>query len=91
MDLENKCVSVIMPIYNCENELNRSISSVLNQTYSNIQLILIDDGSTDNSCRICEHYRKKDSRVELHARESSGVSSSRNYGLDCVKGEYGCL
>ena len=86
--MENKCVSVIMPIYNCENELNRSISSVLNQTYSNIQLILIDDGSTDNSCQICEHYRKKDSRVELHVRESSGVSSSRNYGLDCVKGEY---
>ncbi len=84
----SKCVSVIMPIYNCENELNRSISSVLNQTYSNIQLILIDDGSTDNSYKICDEYRKKDSRIELYRKENSGVSSSRNYAFDYVFGEY---
>ncbi len=86
--MTSKCVSVIMPIYNCENELNRSISSVLDQTYSNIQLILIDDGSTDNSYKICDAYRQKDSRIELHKKENSGVSSGRNDGLDYAKGEY---
>ena len=83
-----KCVSVIMPIFNCENELNRSISSVLKQTYSNIQLILIDDGSTDNSYKICEEYRQKDARIELYKKDNTGVSSSRNYALDYIRGEY---
>ena len=77
-----------MPIYNGENELNRSIESVLSLTYENIQLILIDDGSTDSSYEICNQFKQQDKRIELFRTENCGVSSSRNLGLNHVRGEY---
>lgn len=81
-------ISVIMPIYNCEKYLKRSIESVLNQTYKKLELILINDGSTDNSLKVCREYEIKDDRVKVIDKENGGVSSSRNAGLEIATGEY---
>lgn len=81
-------VSVIVPVYNDEKYLKQCIDSILNQTYSNIELILIDDGSTDNSPKICEDYRQRDDRVRVLHKENGGVGSSRNAGLAMATGEY---
>ena len=90
-ELENlKCVSVIMPIYNSEKYLQRAIDSVLKQTYTNIELILVDDGSTDNSAQICDAYFNKDSRIKVIHKENGGVSTARNCGIENMQGEY-CL
>lgn len=81
-------VSVIVPVYNVEAYLNRCVNSIINQTYKNIEIILIDDGSTDNSGKICDMYVKKDDRVVCRHTENRGVSSARNLGLDIANGEY---
>lgn len=81
-------VSVIVPVYNVERYLNRCIESVLGQSYRNIELILVDDGSTDASGRICDEYCEKDSRVKVIHKENGGVSSARNIALDAVMGDY---
>ena len=81
-------ISVIMPVYNCEGYLRKSIESVLNQTYENLELILINDGSTDGSLEICEGYKKKDSRIILINKKNSGVSASRNAGIKKATGRY---
>lgn len=80
--------SVIVPVYNVENELNRCIDSILQQSIDNFELILINDGSTDNSGSICDKYDKKDKRVKVIHKKNGGVSSARNAGLDVAKGEY---
>ena len=77
-----------MPVYNCGDKLYRSIDSVLGQTYKNLQLILIDDGSKDSSPSICDQYAQKDSRVEVLHQENAGASEARNRGLEQVRGEY---
>lgn len=82
------CISVIIPVYNCEKYLKRCLESIINQTYTNIQVIVIDDGSSDNSPFIIEEYIKKDKRIEGHFKKNGGVSSARNIGLEYVKGEY---
>ena len=81
-------ISIIMPIYNCEKYLKRSIESVLNQTYKNLELILINDGSTDNSLKVCREYERKDDRVQVIDKKNGGVSSSRNAGFKIATGEY---
>lgn len=81
-------VSIIVPIYNSELTLEKCINSILLQSYRNIELILIDDGSTDKSYEICNKYKHKDNRVILIKKENDGVSSTRNRGLDIAKGEY---
>ena len=80
--------SIIVPVYNVENELNRCIDSILIQSEEDFELILIDDGSIDNSGIICDIYEKKDARVKVIHKENGGVSSARNVGLDNAKGEY---
>ena len=84
----NKLISIIIPVYNVEQYLNRCIDSVINQTYKNLEIILIDDGSTDNSGKICDEYALKDNRIKVIHKENGGVSSARNVGLDIAKGEY---
>lgn len=74
-------ISVIMPVYNAENYLNECIDSVLNQTYKNIELILIDDGSTDRSAYICDNYAKGDSRIKVIHKKNEGLSMARNLGI----------
>lgn len=81
-------VSVIIPVYNCEDKIGRTIDSVLKQSYKNLQLILIDDGSKDNSSFICDQYALKDSRVEVIHQNNAGASYARNMGLEKVRGEY---
>ncbi|MCI9617526.1 MAG: glycosyltransferase [Eubacterium sp.] len=84
----NKKVSIITPVYNSAKYINKCIDSVLNQTYSNWELILVNDGSTDQSRSICESYSKKDKRIILVNQENSGVSVARNTGLDYSTGDY---
>ena len=81
-------VTIIMPIFNREKLIKRSIESVLNQTYEKIRLILIDDGSTDNTEKICLSYKKEDSRIEYCKIKNSGPSIARNKGLELVKTKY---
>ncbi len=81
-------ISVIVPIYNGEKYLNRCIDSILNQSYKNIEVILINDGSKDDSASICKEYEKKDKRVRFFSKENSGVSNTRNLGIKESKGKY---
>lgn len=84
-------VSVIVPVYKVENVLHYCIDSILNQTYKDFELILVDDGSPDNSGKICDEYAKKDNRIKVIHKENGGVSSARNCGIDAAKGKYVCF
>lgn len=81
-------ISVIMPIYNVENYLERSISSIRNQTYDNLEIILVDDGSTDRSGEICDVFARKDPRILVIHKPNGGSSSARNAGITMAKGDY---
>ncbi len=81
-------ISVIIPIYNVEKYLDYCIQSVIAQDYQNLEIILIDDGSTDSSGSICDKYASKDSRIIVIHKENGGVSSARNAGINIMKGEY---
>lgn len=83
----NTLISVIVPVYKVENYLNRCIDSILNQTYRNLEVILVDDGSPDNCPSICEEYAKKDNRIKVIHQENGGLSSARNTGLTVASGE----
>ncbi len=84
----NDLVSVIIPVYNTKNYLSKCIDSVLNQSYQNIEVLLVDDGSTDGSADICDRYKKDDARVQVWHREHAGVSSSRNFALQHSEGNW---
>ncbi len=81
-------ISVIIPVYNAEKYLPKCIESVLSQTYTDIELILVDDGSPDNSGKICDEYALKDSRIRVIHQKNGGQSSARNAGLDIATGEF---
>lgn len=81
-------VSIIVPVFNVENYLGDCIESILKQTYTFFELILVDDGSTDSSYKICEEYAATDKRIKLYKKENGGLSDARNYGLDHAKGKY---
>lgn len=81
-------VSVIVPVYNIEKYIKNCIESILRQTYMQIEVILVDDGSTDNSGKICDEYAEKDDRIRVIHKENGGVSSARNSGLLASEGEY---
>ena len=81
-------ISVIVPVYNVEKYLRRCVDSILTQTFTDFEVLLIDDGSTDGSGKICDEYAKKDKRVRVFHKENGGVSSARNLGLDNVRGRY---
>lgn len=81
-------VSIIVPVYKAEAYLSRCLDSILNQTYTNIEVILINDGSPDKSGMICDEYAQKDSRIKVIHQENKGVSSARNAGLKIAGGEY---
>lgn len=84
----NQLISVIVPVYNVEKYLLQCVDSILSQTYDNIQVILVDDGSTDASSTICDEYACKDNRVEVIHKTNGGLSSARNAGIDAARGEY---
>ena len=81
-------VSVIVPIYNVEKYLRKSVDSIINQSYKNLEIILVDDGSPDSCPCICEEYAEKDSRVKVIHKENGGLSDARNAGTDIATGEY---
>lgn len=86
--MDNLLISVIIPVYNIEKYLARCLDSVLAQSYRDIEVLAVDDGSTDGSGRVLREYEKKDSRVKPIFKENGGVSSARNIALDTAKGEY---
>lgn len=81
-------ISVIVPVYNTEKYLDRCIRSIINQTFSDFELILVDDGSKDNSGFICDEWEKKDSRIKVIHQKNAGAGAARNAGLRVAKGEY---
>lgn len=84
----NSLISIIVPVYNVEKYINRCVDSILNQTYKNLEIILVDDGSTDYSGKICDEYEKKDRRIKVIHTENKGVGIARNQGLETCHGEY---
>ena len=81
-------ITVIVPVYNVENYLNKCLDSLINQTYKNLEIIVINDGSTDNSGIICQEYAQKDNRIIYVEKENGGQSEARNMGLDRMTGSY---
>lgn len=86
--MENNKISIIIPVYNKEKYIKQSIESVLNQTYKNLEIIIIDDGSTDNSREICRDISKRDSRINMISTENRGAGSARNLGLANAHGDF---
>lgn len=87
--MENKpLISIIVPVYNMENYLSVCVDSILAQTYTNLEIILVNDGSKDSSAQICDNLAKKDGRIRVIHKENGGLSSARNAGLDIATGEY---
>lgn len=88
--MEDK-VSIIVPVYNVKDYLRKCIDSIIEQTYKNIEIILVDDGSTDGSEKILDEYKEKDERIKVFHKENTGVSSTRNYGIEKATGKYICF
>ena len=86
--MKNDLISIIIPVYKVEKYLEKCIESVLKQTYTNLQIILVDDGSPDNCGKICDEYAKKDSRIEVIHKVNGGLSDARNVGISKAKGRY---
>lgn len=86
--MEQPLISIIIPVYKVEKYLEKCIKSVLNQTYSNLQIILVDDGSPDNCGEICDKYANIDKRIEVIHKKNGGLSDARNVGLKAATGEY---
>lgn len=86
--MKNDLISIIIPVYKVEKYLEKCIESVLKQTYTNLQIILVDDGSPDNCGKICDEYAKKDPRIEVIHKVNGGLSDARNVGIAKTKGKY---
>ena len=81
-------ISIIVPVYNVEKYIRKCLDSIVNQTYKDLEIILVDDGSPDNSGAICDEYAKNDSRIKVIHKPNGGLSSARNAGLDVARGEF---
>lgn len=88
MENNKRMISIVMPIYNSEKYVSEAIESVCNQSYKNWELLIVNDGSTDQSSKIIDDYAKKDSRIKVFHRSNEGVSMARNYALDKCNGNY---
>ena len=86
--IDQPLVSVIIPVYNAEAYLERCLNSVLDQSYDQLEIILVDDGSTDSSSSICDSYATTDSRICVIHKDNGGLSSARNRGLESIHGDY---
>ena len=85
---QDALISVIVPVYKVEQYLPKCVESILAQTYTNLEILLVDDGSPDNCGAICEEYARKDPRIKVIHKENGGLSSARNAALDIARGEY---
>ena len=88
MDEKKELVSIVVPVYNCENYIERCIKSLLEQTYKNIEIILINDGSKDRSLDICKKYSNIDKRIVIIDKKNEGVSKARNTGIKKSNGKF---
>ena len=88
---ESTLISVVVPVYNVEKYVEKCLDSLSHQSYENIEVIVVDDGSTDRSGDICEEFAKKDKRIKVFHKTNGGLSDARNYGIKRAKGEYVCL
>ena len=86
--MSNDLISVIIPVYNVEEFLERCIKSIIEQTYKNLEIILVNDGSTDSSGKMCDIYEKKDKRIKVIHKKNGGLSDARNVAIDICKGKY---
>ena len=84
-------ISVIVPVYKAEKYLDRCVRSILSKTYGNLEVILVDDGSPDQSGDLCDAFAAEDNRVRVIHQENGGVSAARNAGLDVMQGKYFCF
>ena len=84
----SKMITLIIPIYNVEAYLDECIQSVVGQTYENLEIILVDDGSEDKCPEMCDEWAKKDDRITVIHQENKGLSAARNAGIDIARGEY---
>ena len=89
--MQDALVSVIVPVYKVEKYLDKCIESIVGQTYKNLEIILVDDGSPDNCPAMCDSWAQKDSRIKVIHKPNGGVSSARNTALDAASGEYICF
>ena len=87
MSNSNSLISVVIPIYKVAKYIHRCVNSLLNQTYQNLEIILVDDGSPDNCGNICDRYKEIDTRVKVIHKKNGGVSSARNTGIALSKGD----
>lgn len=81
-------ISIIVPVYNVEKYLERCIESIVNQTYKDIEIILVDDGSPDNCSVICDRYAEKDNRIKVIHKQNGGLINARKSGLEIAQGDY---
>lgn len=88
MNFNSQLISIIVPVYNVEDYLEKCVYSIINQKYKNLEIILVNDGSIDNSGLICEELSKLDNRIKVYHKKNGGLSDARNYGVDKAKGEY---
>ena len=89
--MENQLVTIVVPVYNVEKYLDRCVESIVNQTYTNLEILLIDDGSPDNCPRICDEWARRDSRIRVIHKENQGLGMARNTGIENATGEYICF
>lgn len=88
MNNQSDLISIIIPVYNAESSIKKCISSIQNSTYTNWEVILVDDGSTDNTLEVCTQLKENDNRIQVVSKENSGAGLSREYGMKYVKGKY---
>ena len=84
----DRLMSVIISVYKVEDYLDKCVNSIVNQTYKNLEIILVDDGSPDNCPAMCDEWAKKDKRIKVIHKQNGGLSSARNAGLDICTGDY---
>ena len=85
---KNDLISIIVPVYNMEQYMERCVNSIINQTYHNLEIILVDDGSTDHSPAMCDEYALRDGRIKVVHKPNGGLSDARNAGLTVASGNY---
>ena len=86
--MNKELISIVVPVYNVEKYLDKCVKSIINQTYDNLQIILVDDGSKDNSGKLCDLWEQRDSRIITKHKVNGGLSDARNYGVECADGKY---
>lgn len=86
--MTKELISVIVPVYNVEKYLEKCVDSIVNQTYKNLEIILVDDGATDNSGKICDELVELDNRIKVYHKKNGGLSDARNYGVERATGDY---